>query len=108
MFTFPVIILIALQASEIGYSLATSGTISICLQLFVMPFLLRRFNHAHIYNFCMSLWPYGFILMPGLNFIARTGVLDETGALHPVTKMLVWLGIVFLLCLTRVACLAFS
>lgn len=73
-----------------------------------MPFVLRRFDHAKIYNFCMSLWPYGFIFMPGLNFIARTGVLDDAGTLHPVTKMLVWLGIVSLLFLTRVATLAFS
>ncbi|OBZ75636.1 hypothetical protein A0H81_04450 [Grifola frondosa] len=99
---------LAFTASQIGYSLATSGAIAACLQLFCMPYLLRRFDHAKMYNFCMSLWPYCFVLLPGLNLIARTGVDEATGALRPATQAMVWLGIACLLTVTRIACLAFS
>lgn len=99
---------LAFTASEIGYSLAISGVVSVCLQLFFMPYLLRRFDHAKMYNFCMGLWPYSFVLLPGLNLIARTGVDELTGQILPSTKVLVWIGIAGLLAVTRTACLAFS
>ena len=74
-----------------------------------MPYLLRRFDHAHMYNFCMGLWPFCFVLLPGLNFIARAGALDvDTGSLAPSTSALLWLGISAILCFARTAALAFS
>lgn len=74
-----------------------------------MPVLLRRFDHARTYNFCMGLWPFCFVLLPGLNIIARWGALDlATGELGPTTKALVWLGIGVILCISRCAALAFS
>lgn len=74
-----------------------------------MPVLLRRFDHARTYNFCMGLWPFCFVLLPGLNIIARWGALDlATGELGPTTKSLVWLGIGVILCISRCAALAFS
>ena len=41
------------QPEQIGYSLAISGFISIFLQLFIMPTLLRTFDCATLYNFCV-------------------------------------------------------
>lgn len=114
------------QATEIGLALATSGSISAGLQLFFMPYLLRRFDHAKMYNTCMGIWPYVYALLPGLNVIARWGaVVGEVSVpgsaegLHvggvsaivgvtPGTKALLWVGIGVLLTMARVACLGFS
>ncbi len=98
------------QAAEIGLALATSGAISAGLQLFFMPYLLRRFDHAKMYNSCMSIWPYCYVLLPGLNIIARMGLIEVDGVLgvHPATKAILWAGISVLLLMARVACLAFS
>ena len=94
------------QTTQIGYALSTSGLISIVLQLCCMPFLLRRFDHARTYNFCMSLWPFCFVLLPGLNILARMGAVD--GELAPATQAFVWLGIGVILFISRCAALAFS
>ena len=91
-----------------------------------MPYLLRRFDHAKMYNACMGIWPYTYALLPGLNVIARWGAvvgevppLNGEGGLNvggvtaivgvtPGTKALLWVGIGALLCMARVACLGFS
>ncbi|KIP09075.1 hypothetical protein PHLGIDRAFT_103288 [Phlebiopsis gigantea 11061_1 CR5-6] len=86
---------IAFTAAEIGLALAASGAISIGLQLFFMPYLLRRFDHAKMYNFCMAIFPYVFLFLPCLNFIARRGAA-------------LWVAIGCLLGLVRIASLAFS
>ncbi|TCD61670.1 hypothetical protein EIP91_008092 [Steccherinum ochraceum] len=102
---------LAFSASEIGYSLAISGAAAGGLQLFFMPYLLRRFDHAKMYNFCMSIWPYCYVFLPGLNVIAQLGEIDEvTGHVDARTKAMLWVGIGCLLTLarTRSAGLAFS
>ncbi|KAI0094018.1 MFS general substrate transporter [Irpex rosettiformis] len=120
---------LAFTAAEIGLALATSGAISAGLQLFFMPYLLRRFDHAKMYNTCMGIWPYTYALLPGLNVIARWGAVvgkvplpiagDGVEGLNvggvsaivgvtPGTKALLWVGIGVLLCMARVACLGFS
>lgn len=86
-----------------------SGIISIMLQLCCMPFLLRRFDNARMYNFCMGLWPFCFVLLPGLNIIARMGAVDPaTGELAPAAHALVWTGIGVILLIARAAALAYS
>lgn len=76
-----------------------------------MPYLLRRFDHAKMYNICMAVWPYAYVLLPGLNVIARMGAVDVgegvLGVAGP-TKALLWVGIYALLLMARCACLAFS
>ncbi|KAH9901278.1 MFS general substrate transporter [Cubamyces lactineus] len=100
---------LAFNATQIGYALSISGLISILLQLLVMPIVLRRVDHARMYNFCMGLWPFCFVLLPGLNILARWGALDEAfGVLAPTTRALVWLGIGLILSISRTAALAFS
>ncbi|KAI0079970.1 MFS general substrate transporter [Panus rudis PR-1116 ss-1] len=105
---------LAFTAAEIGYSLATSGVASACLQLFFMPYLLRRFDHAKMYNFCMGIWPYCYVLLPGLNLIARSGLdlqatdVTLSARVDPATKALLWVGIGIILTLARSAGLAFS
>ncbi|KAI0811272.1 MFS general substrate transporter [Irpex lacteus] len=106
---------LAFTATEIGLALATSGSISAGLQLFFMPYLLRRFDHAKMYNTCMGIWPYVYALLPGLNVIARWGAVGlHVGGVTaivgvtPGTKALLWVGIGVLLTMARVACLGFS
>ncbi|KAI0341863.1 MFS general substrate transporter [Trametopsis cervina] len=112
---------LAFTAAEIGLALATSGAISASLQLFFMPYLLRRFNHAKMYNNCMGIWPYTYAFLPALNVIARWGAVvgevpgTEEGSMittivgvTPGTKGLLWCGIGVLLGMARVACLGFS
>lgn len=105
----PQILTLPDQATQIGYALSISGCVSIFLQLFCMPYLLRRFDNARMYNFCMGLWPFCFVLLPGLNLLACLGATDPvTGALDPATKTLVWMGICVILTISRAAALAFS
>ncbi|KAI0797879.1 MFS general substrate transporter [Abortiporus biennis] len=100
---------LSFSAAEIGYSLATSGAVSGGLQLFFMPFLLRRFDHAKMYNFCMAIWPYCYLILPGINILARMGTIDETtGNLDPFTRFWVWVCIAIALTLARSAGLSFS
>ncbi|KAL6309000.1 MFS general substrate transporter [Sparassis latifolia] len=99
---------LAFTASEIGYSLATSGVISVLLQLFCMPYLLRKVEHAKMYNFCMALWPYCYVLLPGLNLLARGGIDEATGQILPASRAFIWMGIAGLLSIAKVAGLAFS
>lgn len=86
-----------------------------------MPYLLRRFNHAKMYNNCMSIYPYVYAFLPALNVIARWGAVVEEVAgaeegtvvsavvgVTPGTKALLWCGIGVLLGMARIACLAFS
>ncbi|KZT11407.1 MFS general substrate transporter [Laetiporus sulphureus 93-53] len=95
------------ETHQIGYALAMSGAASVLLQLFFMPYLLRRFDHARMYNACMALWPFCYVLMPGLNLIARAGTADGV-VMNAGAKAMVWVGIAGLLGLARTACLAYS
>jgi hypothetical protein len=91
--------------------LATSGAIAAGLQLFFMPYLLRRFDHAKMYNTCVAIYPYVYLLLPLLNIVARQGTVvgdDGVEGVTPGTKALLWLGIAILLGMARIACLAFS
>lgn len=73
-----------------------------------MSYLLRTFDPAKMYNFCMSLWPYTFLFLPFLNLIARAGLDETTGELGANTVALLWVGIAFILLLCKVAGLSYS
>ncbi|KZT28496.1 MFS general substrate transporter [Neolentinus lepideus HHB14362 ss-1] len=94
--------------SEIGYSLATCGTLAAFVQLFLLPIVLKRFDTAKVYTFCMSLWTYVFMLLPVLNVIARIGAQPAGGVIDARVKALVWAGLGIVLALSRLGCLAFS
>jgi hypothetical protein len=96
------------QASQIGFSLATSGAIAAAIQLSIMPYLLRTFDSAKMYNFCMGLWPYTFLVLPILNIIARVGLDETTGEIGANTVAFLWTGIAFVLLLNKIAGLAYS
>ncbi|KAG1882948.1 major facilitator superfamily domain-containing protein [Suillus subluteus] len=98
---------LAFSASQIGYSLATSGAIGATIQLCIMSYLLRTFDSAKMYSFCISIWPYTFLVLPILNLIARAGLDETTGELGTTTVALLWVGIAFVLMLTKVCCLAY-
>lgn len=73
-----------------------------------MSYLLRTFDCAKMYNFCMGLWPYTYIALPILNVIARNGIDNETGQMDVYTIATLWTGIATVLVLSRVGGLAYS
>ncbi|TEB35962.1 MFS general substrate transporter [Coprinellus micaceus] len=83
------------ETSHIGYALAIAGTSSIAIQILILPTLLIKFGHAHLYNFCMLMWPVAYALMPFLNIFAYS-------------RIQLWVAMSILLSISRVACLAYS
>jgi hypothetical protein len=73
-----------------------------------MPTLLRSFDTVKMYFFCMSIWPFTFIVLPFLNLIARGGFDETTGLVDDEHTAMLWVGIMFTLALTRVAVLSYS
>lgn len=73
-----------------------------------MPTLLRTFDISKMYAFCMNLWPFTFIALPLLNFLARSGTDATTGLIDSQTQVQLWIGIALVLGISRVASLAFS
>ncbi|KAI5122039.1 hypothetical protein M0805_006024 [Coniferiporia weirii] len=100
---------LSFSVSQIGYALAIAGISSALFQIVFLPLFLRTVSCAKLYKFCMGLWPFTFLFLPPLSWLARArfgtsvaniDVYDERHAL--------WLGIGIALALSRVACLAFS
>ncbi|ESK92845.1 major facilitator superfamily multidrug- dha1 sub-family [Moniliophthora roreri MCA 2997] len=96
------------SASQIGFSLASAGAASALMQLFFMPSVLRRYNRAAIYNFCVGFWPIVFAALPVLNVIARCGLNASSGELDGHSASLLWVGVIVILATSRIACLAYS
>ncbi|TDL27292.1 MFS general substrate transporter [Rickenella mellea] len=103
---------LAYSSSQIGYALAVAGASSAAIQLFLMPPLLRTFNSARLYKFCMAIWPYAFLVLPVLNLLARANLEDAgvgTGeVVNTRVNAFLWIGIGCALAMSRVACLAYS
>ncbi|KAJ6608577.1 major facilitator superfamily domain-containing protein [Mycena sp. CBHHK59/15] len=99
---------LSFSVTEIGYALAMSGAILAIFQLFLMPTLLRNFNAAKMYNFCMRCWPVTFVLTPFLNFIVRNGYDEDSGLVDPTTNALLWIGVAVVLMCSRIAALAYA
>ncbi|KAF8840974.1 MFS general substrate transporter [Paxillus ammoniavirescens] len=99
---------LAFSASQIGYSLASSGAIAAAIQVFIMSYLLRTFDYAAMYKFCMALWPYAYVVLPILNAIARAGLDKETGQFDVSTTAMLWTGIAVVLALSKTASLGYS
>ncbi|KAF8742716.1 hypothetical protein AX14_002525 [Amanita brunnescens Koide BX004] len=99
---------LSFSASQIGYSLAVSGTISALIQILLLPSLLNMFDIAKLYNFCMLLWPFAFAVFPFLNSIAVNGIDSSTGSISSSASVPLWIGVATALSLSRIGCLAFS
>ncbi|KAF8163161.1 major facilitator superfamily multidrug-resistance, DHA1 sub-family [Crassisporium funariophilum] len=99
---------LAFSTSEIGFALSVAGGIAGLLQVFFMPMVLRRVDHAAMYHFCMKIWPYTFLALPLLNIIARHGVVAGKDQLEVRVTFILWIGIFLVLCMARVAFLAYS
>ncbi|KAF9648058.1 MFS general substrate transporter [Thelephora ganbajun] len=98
---------LAFSASQIGYSLSIAGCLSCFIQLFITPILLRRFSCAKMYHVCMSFWFLPFVVLPFLNLILRNGR-DESGEILPHARAMVWSGIILVMLVCRLTCLAYS
>ncbi|KAF8905966.1 major facilitator superfamily domain-containing protein, partial [Gymnopilus junonius] len=99
---------LAFPASVIGFALSAAGGIAALLQVFFMPTILCRVSHASVYHFCMKLWPYTFLSLPLLNLIARNGTIPGTEQITFLTIAFLWVCIALILCLARVAFLAYT
>ncbi|KAF7983437.1 hypothetical protein HWV62_21695 [Athelia sp. TMB] len=97
-----------IQTGQIGYALSVSGAISLGLQLMIMPYLIRTFNRAKMYNLCFWMFPFIFPLLAALNIIARLGFDETTGELSAHASACVWVGIAVALAMCRFANLAFG
>ncbi|KAF7984647.1 hypothetical protein HWV62_12889 [Athelia sp. TMB] len=97
-----------IQTGQIGYALSVSGAISLGLQLMIMPYLIRTFNRAKMYNLCFWMFPFIFPLLAALNIIARWGFDETNGELSAHASACVWVGIAVALAMCRFANLAFG
>ncbi|KZP15745.1 MFS general substrate transporter [Athelia psychrophila] len=95
-------------AKQIGYALSGSGVLSVAMQLFLMPYILRTFDKAKMYNLCFCMYPLLFPIMSVLNIIARAGYDEATETLSAQTTAAVWAGIALLLLMSRFAMIAFA
>jgi len=77
-------------------------------QLFFMPVLLERLDHAKFYHFCVTIWPFVFLGLPLLNVIARSGIDPGGNTVNAETLGLLWAGILAVLFAARVATLPYS
>ncbi|KAH0826235.1 hypothetical protein J3R83DRAFT_5693 [Lanmaoa asiatica] len=84
--------------STIGNFLAFSGTFAVLLWLVVMPYIIRRFGYATTYNTCMYIWPTTFASLPLFNALALARR-PEVG---------IWIGLPFVLTLSKVAAIPHS
>jgi len=77
------------------------------VQLFITPILLQRFSCAKMYHICMCFWFFPFVVLPFLNLVLRNGR-DESGEVLPYARAVVWSGIILIMFVTRLTCLAYS
>jgi hypothetical protein len=78
------------------------------LQILLMPYLMRTFDKAKVYNFCMCLFPFMFIVLSMLNLIARRGYDEVTGVMNSHTTGLLWAGIALVLSMSRFVNLSYA
>jgi hypothetical protein len=78
------------------------------LQILLMPYLMRTFDKAKVYNFCMCLFPFMFVVLSTLNLIARSGYDEVTGVMNSHTTGLLWAGIALVLSMSRFVNLSFA
>lgn len=74
----------------------------------ILPYLLRTFNKAKLYNFCMWMYPCLFVVLSTLNSVARSGYDEESGHVNAHTTGFIWAGLFLVLALGRIGGIAFS
>ncbi|KZP18281.1 MFS general substrate transporter [Athelia psychrophila] len=97
---------LSFTTQRIGYLLSASAMLSIMFQFLFLPYLLRTFNTARMYNAAMCMFPFIFCLMPLLNVIARAGLDPTTGLIGPYATGLIWICIFLLLSMAALSNLA--
>ena len=78
------------------------------LQLLLMPYIMRTYDHGKAYTVCMCLFPCMFVLLALLNPIARGGVDGATGLLDAHTTAIIWALICLMLGMFRLANIAYA
>ena len=96
------------QPAKIGYALSVSGILLVFLQVLFMPWLLRTFDKAKMYNLTMWLFLPLYPLLATLNPIARSGYNAATGELSPSTSALLWAVMVLMLITMRFSNLGYG
>ncbi|PPQ83228.1 Psilocybin Transporter (PsiT) [Psilocybe cyanescens] len=98
---------VGLPPDKIGYAFSVAGMIAMLMQLCITPWVLRTFDKAKVYKFCMCSFPLVFALMGCLNPLARTGYNEISKTIHPTTTGLLYAAIALLLLMARVCVMAF-
>ncbi|CAE6515793.1 unnamed protein product [Rhizoctonia solani] len=96
------------EPTEIGVVLATAGSISLALQLLVLPVVLHRAKPTKAFEICMSLWPIGYAIPPVLNVIARASSGNGQRPIGTAASVAIWAGIWVAQLLTKIARMAYS
>jgi len=94
---------------RIGYALTVAGIIGTILSVTVMPWVLKRWSPATIYQIVMSCWPVSFAILPALNYLARinlTASIEEEVRQRNIS--LIWIGIMMSLAASKIGCCAYS
>lgn len=89
---------LALSPAHIGIALSILGIIGIFLQLVVYPSWSGRFGVVKSYRYSLLLFPICYTLTPYLALLPSTSKPP-----HEATGVLVWTGIVFVLCIQVMA-----
>ncbi|KAF7986656.1 hypothetical protein HWV62_26492 [Athelia sp. TMB] len=97
---------LSFTSQRIGYLLSTSAMLSITVQVVFLPYLLRTYSTAGMYNAAMCMFPIMFLLMPLLNLAARRGLDSATGAVGPGAMSFIWVCIGLLLAMAALSNLA--
>ena len=89
---------LALPPSRIGLALALLGAIGITLQLALYPTASARLGTTTSYRLSLALFPVAYILAPFLALLPST-----TKPPHPVSGVIIWVGIAIVLCIQVLA-----
>ena len=76
-------------------------------QLCITPFVLRAFDKARVYNFCMCSFPFVFGILALLHPIAKIGYDPIEKTMDERTVGLLYVVIGFLLLVARICVMAF-
>lgn len=76
------------------------------VQFLFLPYLLRTYNTARMYNATICMFPCIFCLMPLLNVVARAGLNPETGMVGVGATAVIWVCLGLLLGMAALSNLA--
>jgi hypothetical protein len=100
---------LAFEPIYIGYALTSAGIMGTLLSVLVMPWVLKRWSPATVYQIVMACWPVSFAILPSLNHLARLNMGEFVGEeVRQRNLSLIWIGIMLSLAASKIACVAYG